>query len=679
MSFLRQFHTIVSDQALSTDEKIQCLLKFGLEVFSLDIAIVSEVVGSNYVILYVESENPDLTPKCTFDLGGTYCTHTLKANKALSFHHAGESVISTHPCYTNFQLESYIGAPIRVGNKTLGTVNFSSAKVSEPFTCEHVDYVELFAQWLGSEFARRQAESVLYNNYKTLQKMEEVASIGSWRIDLESNEVFWSDQTKFIHDVYTHEKPTLDKWLSFFEKANCRQKFSNALADAINSGTPWEIELEVVTKNRRHIWVSCHGEAQFNEDKCVSLFGSVQDITQSVELRETLKAQRKEAEMLLDERSHFLSKISHEMRTPLNGISGLLINSLDEQNADKRTENVQLALRSADILLGLVNEVLDFSKISQEGLSLSPHPTDLSIVISDIVELYKQLIEEPNVQFEADINLTRGCTILCDSVRLNQIITNLLSNSLKFTSQGKIKLSVHTHNTNTGIVLHVIVSDSGIGMSQTSLATLFQPFKQGEEDIGSRYGGTGLGMSIVKELIEVMNGQIEVQSTLGEGSRFKVSIPFTNASINTHDDTIQCEAFDASKLTVLVVEDNEINQKVMEAFLQKFNVTSDFASNGEIALQKCATKSYDLVFMDSIMPVMDGLTTARNLIKKKLLPNHAHIVALTGNTSADDKAAYELAGMQDVLSKPIELMPLAEALSNCLENLQAHNTLQDVK
>ncbi|MCF2858083.1 ATP-binding protein [Pseudoalteromonas sp. SMS1] len=676
MSFLRQFHTIVSDQTLSTDEKIQSLLTFGLEVFSLDIAIVSKVVGENYEILYVESDNPDLTPTCTFDLGGTYCTHTLKANKALSFHCAGQSTISTHPCYINFQLESYIGAPIRVGKETMGTVNFSSPNVSAPFTAAHIDYVELFAQWLGSEFARRQAESVLRNNYKTLQKMEEVASIGSWRIDLESKDIFWSNQTKLIHDLNIIDKPKLDLWLSFFENEDCRQTFSHFISEAITHGTPWEVELPVVTQIGRRIWVSLHGEAQFNEGKCTSLFGSLQDITHSVELRETLKAQRREAEMLLDERSHFLSKISHEMRTPLNGISGLLINSLEEQNPDKRTENVQLALRSADILLGLVNEVLDFSKISQEGLSLSTKPTDLPQVMSDIVELYKQLITSPSVDFEANINLCQDYTVECDPVRLNQIITNLLSNALKFTPQGKIQLSVHTHHIDTGIVLHIIVSDSGIGMSPASLASLFQPFKQGEEEVGSRYGGTGLGMSIVKELIDVMNGDIDVQSKLGEGSLFKVSIPLQTTSKCKQDTPFQENTpFDASKLNVLVVEDNEINQKVMEAFLQKFNVTSDFASNGEVALQKCSVKSYDLVFMDSVMPVMDGPTTARNLIKQKLLPNHAHIVALTGNTSAEDKAVCEQAGMQDFLSKPIELMPLAEALSNCLEKIQAHSDI----
>ncbi|KZN59668.1 hybrid sensor histidine kinase/response regulator [Pseudoalteromonas luteoviolacea] len=675
MSFLRQFHSIVSDQTLSTDQKIQSLLEFGLEVFSLEIAIVSKVVDSSYVILYVESDNPELTPKCSFDLGSTYCTHTLKADKALCFHHAGDSVISTHPCYSNFQLESYIGAPIRVGNETLGTVNFSSPKISEPFTLEHIDYVELFAQWLGSEFARRKAEAVLHDNYKTLEKMEKVASIGSWRLDLETQHLFWSDQAKRIHDFPDHDTPTLDLWLSLFECDDYKQQFLRSLSDAELTAKPWEMELKVKTVTGKRIWVSWHGETQYADGKCTCLFGSIQDITQSVELRETLKEQRREAEMLLDERSYFLSKISHEMRTPLNGISGLLINSLDEINPEIRMENLQLALRSADILLGLVNEVLDFSKISQEGLTLTPQPTDISIAVSDVVELYKQLIKNPKVKFETNIKLCSNCMVLCDSVRLNQILTNLLSNALKFTTQGAIQLSVESVDTHSGIMLHILVSDTGIGMSPNSLNTLFQPFKQGEKEVGSQYGGTGLGMSIVKELIEIMHGRIEVKSTLGKGSQFKVSIPFDTASVQTAEASRQDSAFDASKLNVLVVEDNEINQKVMEAYLLKFNVTSDFASNGEIALEKCSAKAYDLVFMDSVMPVMDGLTTTKNLLQQKLLPSHAHIIALTGNTSEEDRAACELAGMNDVLSKPIGLMPLAETLSNCLENLREHNKI----
>ncbi|MDK2593847.1 hybrid sensor histidine kinase/response regulator [Pseudoalteromonas obscura] len=669
MSFLRQFHNIVSKQSLNTDEKIQALLKFGLEVFDLEIAIVSEVLDSQYTILYVESENPDLAPHCQFDLTGTYCVHTLNADKALSFHHAGNSEISTHPCYQDFQLESYIGAPIRIADRIFGTINFSAAKISPPFTTEHIDYVELFAQWLGFELARRESESKLKSNYKTLEKMEQVASIGSWRIDLPSQQVFWSNETKRIHNLSLEESPTLSQWMRFFSEGIHRDAFSKAISDAINYDLPWALELRATTKQNRTIWVSCHGEAEFHNGECISLIGSLQDITADVELREKLKLQKHEAERLLSERSLLLAKISHEMRTPLNGINGLLLNAMDENDYTKKTEDIQLALRSTEILTGLVNEILDFSKISQEGLSLACQPCDIVPLIDDLVELSKQLVSKKDIQFSHNIKLSESCWVNCDSTRLNQIITNLISNAVKFTDTGAVELNVHSDECSSSLYLFIEVRDTGIGMSSSSISNLFEPFKQGENEVGSHFGGTGLGMSIVKELIELMQGEIKVTSNLGEGSHFFVNLPLQKAKMPAPKKPLTHVQFDASKLRVLLVEDNLINQKVMTSFLKKFNIEPDIASNGQIAIHNCEQTCYDIIFMDSIMPIMDGLTATKIIAKQNLKAEHTHIIAMTANIDELSKQHLAEVGMVDILPKPIDFMALARILSNCLEQL----------
>ncbi|WP_046356294.1 ATP-binding protein [Pseudoalteromonas luteoviolacea] len=667
MSFLRRFHNIVSQQNISTAEKIQLLLKFGLETFDLEVAIVSEVTGSTYTILYVESENAALTPQCQFDLDGTYCVHTLKADKALSFHHAGNSEISKHPCYTQFKLESYIGAPIRIAHRTFGTINFSAAKISRPFTAEHIDYVELFAQWLGFELARIESKVELENNYKTLKKVEQVAAIGSWRLNTSSQQVFWSDEAKKLHGIDLNTTPSLSEWVHFIDGESHQQKFLNTISNSIKMGTQWELEFPATTKDNRKIWLSCHGEIECQQDQCVDLIGSMQDITKSVQLRKNLKNQKLEAEKLLNERSLLLAKISHEMRTPLNGINGLLLNSMEENDQDKVTENLQLALRSTEILTSLINEILDFSKISQKGLSLSYHESDITRIMYDIAELSKQLASSKGIKFAYSIDLPQNCWVNCDPIRLNQIITNLISNAIKFTDTGVVELRVYSSYRQSDVDLYIEVNDTGIGMSPASIEHLFDPFKQGENEVGSHFGGTGLGMSIVKELIELMQGTISVDSALKKGSQFKVYIPLKSASEPNLQHVHTPNECDASKLTVLVVEDNEINQKVITAFLRKFNITPDLADNGQVAIQKCELNTYDLIFMDSIMPIMDGLTATSIILQRGLVPKYAQIIAMTASTDELSQKHFSAVGMHDILPKPIDFMSLGRIISNCLE------------
>ncbi|MCF6440819.1 ATP-binding protein [Pseudoalteromonas luteoviolacea] len=674
MSFLRQFHNIVSKQELSTEEKIQSLLRFGLDVFDLEIAIVSQVIDDKYTILYVESDSPSLTPNCQFDLAGTYCTHTLKAKKALSFHHAGSSNIASHPCYQNFQLESYIGAPIRIANQTFGTINFSAAKVSNPFTAEHIDYVELFAQWLGCELARMESESKFKINYKTLAKMEQVASMGSWRIDISSNQVFWSDEAKRIHQLELNSTLSLSEWFALISKGSYRKAFSRAIDNALNNGLSWELELQVTTKLNQEIWVSCHGERIIDQDGEMYLIGSIQNITKDVELRNNLQQQKLDAEKLLNERSLLLAKISHEMRTPLNGINGMLLSAMDETDKNKITEHLQLALRSTDILTGLVNEILDFSKISQEGLSLTHQDCNIPPLIDDLVELYKQLASNKGIDFCSDIKLPKTCWVTCDPLRLTQIITNLISNAVKFTEYGSVSLKVYSQSRADGVNLFIDVNDTGIGMSPTSIQYLFEPFKQGENEIGSYFGGTGLGMSIVKELIDLMQGTINITSALQKGSQFSVFIPLKLVPKPAIEKPLKQHSFDASSLNVLVVEDNLINLKVMKAFLNKFNISPHTASNGEIAIKHCEQNKYDIIFMDSMMPVMDGLTAAKIIFDRKLLPHHATIIAMTANTDELSKRHLSEVGMTDMLPKPIDFMTLGNLISNCLETMSVSNT-----
>ncbi|MFP3423853.1 ATP-binding protein [Pseudoalteromonas sp. SIMBA_162] len=671
MNFLRQFHDIVSDQSLSFDNKTQKLLTFGLNVFNLDLAIISKVEDQCYTVLYAVTPNNDLAIGTQFDLEGTYCTHTLKAGSALAFHNVSQSEIADHPCFANFQLESYIGAPIKIGNEVFGTVNFSSADSSPVFTDQAYDYIELFAQWLGAEFARNQTKDRLIKNSNSLVKLESVANIGTWEVDIAHNKIYWSKQTKLIHEVDENYQPLMETAINFYKEGSSRENITKAVELAVSKGEKWNLDLEIVTAKNNNIWVSTFGEAEFEGDTCVRLFGTFQDVTESMTLREELKSKKAEAERLLFDRSMLFAKISHELRTPLNGITGMLTNLIDEHDEQKRTEKIKVALRSSDILLNIINEVLDFSKINHGELKLEPNNVLLKTVFTDLVSLYTPLFTEKRVALEVKNEINDDCWAFFDNTRLSQITSNLLSNALKFTEKGSVKLDTFLTNIDDALSLTITVTDSGRGMTPEFLKSLFSPFTQ-EVDAKNTKGGTGLGLAIVKELVQYMGGKIEVSSEINKGSTFSVYIPITRGEEQALENKPLANIdLNTSELSVLVVDDNDINRLVLNASLNKLNIHPDFAVDGQDAVLKCKQKPYDLIFMDCIMPILDGFEATKQLREQKICPtNKTYIVALTANTSSQDKLACKQAGMDMFISKPFKMYSLELAIASAIKTVK---------
>ncbi|MGB1305326.1 ATP-binding protein [Pseudoalteromonas marina] len=671
MNFLRQFHDIVSDQSLSFDNKTQKLLTFGLNVFNLDLAIISKVEDQCYTVLYAVTPNNDLAIGTQFDLEGTYCTHTLKAGSALAFHNVSQSEIADHPCFANFQLESYIGAPIKIGNEVFGTVNFSSADSSPVFTDQAYDYIELFAQWLGAEFARSQTKDRLIKNSNSLVKLESVANIGTWEVDIAHNKIYWSKQTKLIHEVDENYQPMMETAINFYKEGSSRENITKAVELAVSKGEKWNLDLEIVTAKNNNIWVSTFGEAEFEGDTCVRLFGTFQDVTESMTLREELKSKKAEAERLLFDRSMLFAKISHELRTPLNGITGMLTTLIDEHDEQKRTEKIKVALRSSDILLNIINEVLDFSKINHGELKLEPNNVLLKTVFTDLVSLYTPLFTEKRVALEVKNEINDDCWAFFDNTRLSQITSNLLSNALKFTEKGSVKLDTFLTNIDDALSLTITVTDSGRGMTPEFLKSLFSPFTQ-EVDAKNTKGGTGLGLAIVKELVQYMGGKIEVTSEVNKGTTFSVYIPITRGEEQALENKPLANIdLNTSELSVLVVDDNDINRLVLNASLNKLNIHPDFAVDGQDAVLKCKQKPYDLIFMDCIMPILDGFEATKQLREQKICPaDKTYIVALTANTSSQDKLACKQAGMDMFISKPFKMYSLELAIASAIKTVK---------
>ena len=502
-----------------------------------------------------------------------------------------------------------------------------------------------------------------------LAQVEEVARIGSWEFDLLENKLYWSKQTKAIHEVPSDYSPNLETAIEFYKEGESRDAIQQVVQEAIEHGKDWNIEIQLITAKGNPVWVSTYGEAEFENGECVRLIGTFQDVTKEVLLREELKKQKADAERTLEDRSILLAKISHELRTPLNGITGMLTTLLYEKSGQKREEKLKVALRSADILLNIINEVLDFSKINHGELKLEPSHFLLKTIFVDLASLYLPLYQEKNLNFDVDIDISEECWTYCDNTRLTQIASNLLSNALKFTEQGTIKLYVSARVQNDDVILNLRVSDTGIGMTETFMKSLFSPFTQ-ELNKERKKGGTGLGLAIVKELIDYMGGTIKVSSEFQKGSCFDIQLPLKLGQPQSHDTLHTSDIdFSALPLSILVVDDNQINRFVLKAHLEKLGLTADYACDGIDAINKCKQNKYNLIFMDCVMPEMDGIEATRILRDEKICPTEkTYIIALTANTSADDKAACKQAGMDLFVSKPVKNTAIEQAIVSAKEH-----------
>ncbi|GGY35210.1 hypothetical protein GCM10011297_05340 [Bacterioplanes sanyensis] len=280
---LTELHQITSDNHLNLERRINAMLELGCRVFELPIGIVSDIQGNTYTVRYVQAPEGALSRGDQFNLGDTYCVHTLMANAPIAYHHAGHSDIAEHPCYQKFKLESYVGSPLFIQGQRRGTVNFSGPELrSQPFSAQELELVQLISQWVGLEIGRAQGQQALQRQDRLLQQVSTQARIGGWEVNLVEQEVYWSDMTRAIHRVPDDFVPTLEQGIEFYKAGASRERIQEVVQRAIEHGTPWDETLQIVTYDGHDIWVQARGQAEFRKDQCVRLFGSFQDINDQV-------------------------------------------------------------------------------------------------------------------------------------------------------------------------------------------------------------------------------------------------------------------------------------------------------------------------------------------------------------------------------------------------------------
>jgi PAS domain S-box-containing protein len=404
------------------------------------------------------------------------------------------------------------------------------------------------------------------------------------------------------------------------------------------------------------------------ENDVYSGIAITQNITDDKLSEQKLKKSKEEAEKANRAKSEFLARVSHEIRTPLNAILGFTEQLKQTELNKKQDDYVKIIDKSSEHLLSLINDILILSKIEARQISFDNTPFKIEYTAKYAHNTLMVKAQEKKLQFNYNIDKRLDKVLLGDSFRLRQILINLLSNAIKFTNSGYVELRCFLkEETDSEIYVRFDVIDTGIGISPEKLGTIFEQFKQADSSITKKYGGTGLGLTICKNLIELQNGSLSVTSQKGIGTTFTFVIPYTKGK-ETDIISDDLGAVDSKKLhnkRVLLVDDDSVNRLLGKTILEKFNCHFDISNNGKEALSMLNSNKYDIVLLDIHMPDISGIDVARHLRFEKK-DNSTQIIAVTAAVMKDDIKKYFNAGINDFLIKPFKEIHLFNKMCELL-------------
>ncbi len=503
---------------------------------------------------------------------------------------------------------------------------------------------------------RKQAEERLRQSEAMLVESQQLTHSGSWEADLVTGENYWSDEAFRIFGLEPDANgPATDLFYKMIHPDD-KELYKTRVKEAINQQTPSSFDIRIVLPDGKIKYIRAIGKPFVNAaGKVTKLYGAIQDIDSYKKSEAELIKAKELAEQAAIAKSQFLSTMSHEIRTPMNAVIGFTHLLLQLDPKPEQVEYLNILKFSSENLLVLINDILDFNKIEAGKIEFEEVDFNLSRLIDNIRLAQIQRAQEKNVKLKLMMDGDLPKAVIGDPVRLGQILTNLISNAVKFTKEGKVVISATlVEKQKDYTVIDFEVEDTGIGIAADKIDHIFESFTQASSDTTRKFGGSGLGLTISKRLLELQGSKINVKSELGKGSVFSFSMKFKNSAkqLSPVLDNIQ-DIRSLKGTRILIAEDNQINVLLAKQFMKQWDVECDVAENGVIAYQLIQTNNYDLVLMDLQMPEMDGYETTE---KVRRLPGTKYaklpIIALTASAMLDIKDKAFESGMNDYVSKP---------------------------
>jgi signal transduction histidine kinase/DNA-binding response OmpR family regulator len=535
---------------------------------------------------------------------------------------------------------------------------------------------------------RKHAVEELQKREALLNATQRLSKVGGWEYDIKQNQYYWTDELFAIHEI------PINTSIDYVQESlNCydlkdQQLIMSAFKNAYENGEPYDFELPFTTKKGKRLWIRTTALPIQKNNRIVSVVGSVMDITEQKQAQQELARYRdhlkeeveqrttelihakQNAEQANRAKSNFLANMSHELRTPLSailGFSSLMKN--DPLIAETQKQNLDIINRSGEHLLRLINDILDMSKIEAGQVQLDNKPFDLGATVRDVTDMMRIRAEEKALQLLTDQTSKFPRHIVGDEARLRQILINLMGNAIKYTQQGEVTLRLSTVS-NKFSHLRIEVTDTGEGISAEDQRLIFDPFIQLGEQSNSK--GTGLGLTITRQFVEMMGGQISLKSNLGQGSVFKIELPLVEATESEIRKIEPKDMRDVKGLApgqpdyrILIVEDQYENQLLLAKLMQSVGFQCKTAGNGAKGVEVFKNWNPHFIWMDRRMPVMDGIQATRQI---RELPggDQVKIVAVTASAFAEQREKLLASGMDDYIRKPYKASEIFDCLSKHL-------------
>jgi len=521
------------------------------------------------------------------------------------------------------------------------------------------------------------AEAQVRRGRHLLDTVANMARIGGWELDLATMMPIWSDEAYRIHEVDPAQRPTFPETMSFYP-GEARSRVETAIRKALEKGTPYDLTVPFVTRSGRKLWVRVMGAAELRNGAVTRVSGALQDVTEQHEAEEARIAAKDAEAAAIRAKANFLANMSHEIRTPMNGVIGMTELLLDTPLQSSQREFAETIRTSATSLLSIINDILDFSKIEAGKLGVERIEMHVRDCVEDIGNEMAAQAAAKNIELIVNVDPGVPDRVLGDPQRLRQVLTNLIGNAVKFTHQGEIAVEVFPLALQNGrALLSFEVRDTGIGMAPETLSQLFEPFVQADDSSTRNYGGMGLGLAIVRRLVTLMGGRIEVSSRPGGGSAFTFSVPF-DAVYDAADIASASRVMTRGK-RVLVMDDNPTNRRVLCGQLQPvgFEVTATATGAETLKALRDAQSTgmpFDVVIADDRMPDCDGVSFAAQ-VKAEPAVARTPLILLTSMDTHGATNTLARAGFAAYMTKPVRGSEMRACIERVLEQqLDAANT-----